>query len=297
MRQSLDSLSGTTPLQVRHELKNNWDTWVEVVNEKNLYKTLDEIITTKYTKNIKVISKIKPCEIEIPDINTKDNIEFVYNKIIESMKGCESLTINALLWATLCDKSGNRMRLDKYIQLSNKDYIRDLVEMYEIINQDDTMDESFDLNKILQTIGFTFTKEKGLIQILRDAGQHMFSLFKALLIAWYTGKEEDKQAIKDIIDETKITKEHVVDFLFKLDEATIHLLTGPIYILSAVTGWKIRPKSPHNNVSSIESKIKDALDKLNAVVGELPKKVSKNFKSYLRGMERLICKELELCGE
>jgi len=298
MRQSLDALSGITPHQLRHHLKENWDTWVEVINEKKLYDNIDSIIYIKYSKNIKNISNTKPCDIKLTKLNSDTDIEDTYNKIYSIIESCDNLTMNALMWATLCNSSGDRMKLDAYLKKQNHDYSKDILEIFMIMNHDDLINESIDLNAILQKLGFSFNKEAGLIQILHGAGKHIFSLFKALIIAWYSGKEEDKQVVRDIIDSTDITKEHIVDFLFKLDEVTLHLLTGPVYLLSAITGWKIRPIDPHKKITvqSIETKIKDAINQLSTITNELPKKIAKNFRSYLKGISNLVCRDLGVCS-
>jgi hypothetical protein len=116
MRQSVDSLSGIPPLQLRHQLKESWDTWVDIINEKNLYETADNIIRAKYPKNIKNISNIKPCNIKTPEFNNRDEIEQIYNEINLLIEGYENLILNALMWATLCNSSESKTSLDDYLK-------------------------------------------------------------------------------------------------------------------------------------------------------------------------------------
>lgn len=297
-RRSLDSLIGHTPLQLRHNLKENWCSWVSMLNNSSLYDSVDNIVIQKFNQNIKEISKIQPSSIVISESHINKNIEHTYNDII-NLLGChENLTLHALFWATLCSES-RKMRLQKYLTTQNHDYSRNILEIFMIMHHDEMLNEEFDFNKILNKVGFNFITEKGLMHILGGVSKHMYDLFKSVLIAWYTDKEEDKQKVSDLIAATSITKENVADVLWKLDELTLHILTGPLYILSTITGWKIRPKSIEKKVDmeSIEIKIKDAIQKLNTVVTELPKKVAKNFRAYLKGMQNLVCRDLNVCME
>lgn len=298
VRQSLYELSGHTPLQLKHHLKKDWCVWCNILHENGIYDKVNDIVSKKYSRNIEEISKVSPIDIEINEnVYKKGDTENTYKDITFLLEDYNKITLNALMWASLCKSTGNKMRLQKYINEQKHDYSQEILEIFMMIHQDELLNESIDLNKILQKIGFTFSKEKGLVHILSGAGKHMFDLFKQLFIAWYTGKEEEKQKVKEIIDSSKITKEHIADFLFKLDEATLHLITGPLYLLSAITGWKIRPQNPEkkNMVQSTENKLKDAIQKLSSVVSELPKKIAKNFKSYLRGMSNLVCRDLGVC--
>lgn len=47
----------------------------------------------------------------------------------------------------------------------------------------------------------------------------------------------DKAKVKEIA--SKLDKGEVIDFLLKLDTLTAHLVTGPIHIIDAITGWDL----------------------------------------------------------
>lgn len=116
VRQSLDELSGNTSLQLRHKLKDDWTSWISVVKDRGLYEDVDNIIFRTYFSTIKGISKIKPSDIVVPETGVKDNIETTYNDLTNLIEDHKDLTINALLWATLC-KNGHGE------QLKFKDYV------------------------------------------------------------------------------------------------------------------------------------------------------------------------------
>jgi hypothetical protein len=118
VRRALDEASGYTSLQLRHKLKENWSDWVDLIKDHNVYNNVNEIIFKKYYNDIESISNIKPSTIEVPDFSIKDNIEDVYNDITTLMGEHKSLTVNALLWATLCH-SGTKLRLKDFIKINS----------------------------------------------------------------------------------------------------------------------------------------------------------------------------------
>jgi transposase-like protein len=90
-----------------------------VLRERGIYETADDIIYRKYYKNIKSISKIKPCDIVVSEPVMENNIEHTYNDIMCLVEDHKNLTINALLWATLC-KSGEQMKFKDYLNEDKK---------------------------------------------------------------------------------------------------------------------------------------------------------------------------------
>ena len=129
------------------------------------------------------------------------------------------------------------------------DLALDIVEMglFEsgLLNIEEGIEQT--INKYLQKAGVKVHTRKGLIQYLISAGKGLGKLFLAAL-------KGDKEEVKKIAKSVK--KEDVIDFLLKLDTVTYHLLTGPIHMIDAVTGWHIW--------AAIEDKIKNStfLDKL-----------------------------------
>jgi hypothetical protein len=53
----------------------------------------------------------------------------------------------------------------------------------------------------------------------------------------------DKEKVKEI--SKSLDKAKVVDFLLKLDMATLHIVTGPIHFIDAVTGWDLMANIKH----------------------------------------------------
>ena len=102
------------------------------------------------------------------------------------------------------------------------------------------------INDWLGKAGLKLHKGKGLIDYVKNfstgAGKLIIAAFK-----------QDKEEVKRIADTFK--KEEVVDFLLKLDMATMHLVTGPIHFVDAVTGWDLMA-----NISAVAKKAEKGIN-------------------------------------
>jgi hypothetical protein len=90
------------------------------------------------------------------------------------------------------------------------------------------------LNDYLGKIGLKVHKAKGLIDYAKDILVGTGKLFLLII-------KGDTDAAKELLKTVK--KEDVLDFLYKLDLATLHLFTGPIHFIDAVTGWDLTVKT------------------------------------------------------
>jgi len=92
------------------------------------------------------------------------------------------------------------------------------------------------INNIAGKFGIKIHKGKGIIDYIKGfatgAGKMMLAAIKG-----------DKKKVAEIAKTIK--KEEVVDFLLKLDMATLHLVTGPIHFIDAVTGWDLAANISH----------------------------------------------------
>jgi len=130
-----------------------------------------------------------------------------------------------------------------------------------IMSQDNLNEEVLDegLKDFLGKIGLQAHKGKGIIDYLG-----MFTKLAGKMIL--AAIKDDKETVKKLAQE--ITKEQVLDFLLKLDQATLHLITGPIHFIDAVTGWHIGPALGHaaekagDILAQIWKAIKEIKDKI-----------------------------------
>lgn len=189
------------------------------------------------------------------------------------------------------------MRFNDYLDREND--ARRLMEIFTLSCWDDIMNESEgSLESWLAKLGVSLEKERGLIHVITGGGAHIIALFKAMFKAWWTKSEEDKAALKELIYSTKITKADVFDVLERIDALTLHIISGPLYILSVVTGWRIVPNlETRKETSGIKTRIASAISQLKDVVQHMPKKIAKKFNSFLRGMENIACGDLGICEE
>lgn len=109
------------------------------------------------------------------------------------------------------------------------------------------------LHNILSKAGLHLGKSKGLIQYVLSFGKGIGQLVVAAI-------RGDKEKIKSLMD--SVTKEDVIDFLLKLDQATLHLVTGPIHLIDSITGWHLwaAVKSTAEKAGDVIVKIKQAID-------------------------------------
>jgi len=103
------------------------------------------------------------------------------------------------------------------------------MENYNTINED--LLTEMNINDFLSKFGLKFHKEgPGLIDYVTDFIKGTGKIFVAAV-------KGDKEEVKRIA--SKVTKEYIMDFLLKLDAATLHVVTGPIHIVDAITGWDL----------------------------------------------------------
>lgn len=154
-----------------------------------------------------------------------------------------------------------------------------LNEMFEA-DSDDLLTEALDFSALKGLIHTT--KSKGLIGYLKSAGIGMSKLFIAAI-------KGDKEGIKKVMSSVK--KGDVLDFLLKLDQATLHIITGPIHTLEAVTGWHIWAavtKAQEISTAAID-KIKQAIQTISSNISQyVDSKRSAKVEKHLRAISKTL---------
>lgn len=104
----------------------------------------------------------------------------------------------------------------------------------------------------LNKMGLKVHKGDGIINYVK---QFSTGAGKMILAAIKGDKEEVKKIAKSL------DKAKVMDFILKLDMATMHLITGPIHFVSAVTGWDLESNLQHitKTSKSVIHQVWDAL--------------------------------------
>jgi len=136
------------------------------------------------------------------------------------------------------------------------------------------------LHDVLKKAGLHLGKSKGLLDHLKAAGKGLFKMFVAAV-------KGDKDELKAVI--RTIKKEDVLDFLLKLDQATLHLITGPLHFIEAVTGWHLWAalNKANSKVKDVAAKIKSAIAAVkDGVQKVLDARKSRNHLKSLSKIER-----------
>jgi hypothetical protein len=145
---------------------------------------------------------------------------------------------------------------------------------YILFNESETFE---DLNEgkidgMLKKLGLHAKKNKGLIGYVLDSGKTMFNLIKA-------AAKKDKDKVKEILS-TEISQAELTDFILKLDQATLHLISAPVHFIEAVTGWHLSANLT-DFTKSTTALIKNAYDTL-----------LKSIKGLINNPEELKLKEI-----
>jgi len=129
----------------------------------------------------------------------------------------------------------------------------------------DSMNES-DLNEgvndWLGKVGLKLHKGDGILDYIKQFTTGSGKLVMAAL-------KGDKDKVKEIA--RSLDRSKVIDFLLKLDMATLHLVTGPIHFVDAVTGWDLMAnlKGAAKQAKNLVDVFKDAILKVKDSAMEL----------------------------
>ena len=134
----------------------------------------------------------------------------------------------------------------------------------------------------LDKVGLKLHKGKGILSYVKSftggAGKVMLALFKG-----------DAKKAKEILK--TVEKEDVLDFLYKLDLGTLHLITGPLHTIDAWTGWdlSVKMKSHMQKASSVFDQLKDALRNVKQkIVTAFDKNIGAKLNKHVDAIEQAI---------
>lgn len=135
-----------------------------------------------------------------------------------------------------------------------------LIENVDRINES-RLDE--DLNKYLNKVGLNLKKNKGIIDYIMSFAKGIGKLFVYILKGDFDKAKELLKSIK---------KEDVMDFLLKLDLATLHILSGPIHMIDAWTGWELEA-----NLEGLIQKGANIVDKIKTAIKDVKQGIEELF--------------------
>ena len=127
-------------------------------------------------------------------------------------------------------------------------------------------------------------KEKGLVHYFKDMGIGGAQLMYHAFNAYYNKDQKSKDRVKELSQSVK--KEHIIDILLKLDILSLHLVTGPLHIIEAVTGWNVL-HNVQNKIEPVQKKIKHALHSLENLKHDLEGEMRVQLLRYTNGLRRV----------
>ena len=188
------------------------------------------------------------------------------------------------------------MKYYNYLQEENEDLLK-LIEVIVLIDSLDECNEGMvddfktmmkklkaKFNDIAKKAGLHIEKSDGLIQQLIKAGGNVGKLIYYAFMAYYNNDPKMKEKAKEISD--SVTKEQIMDFLLKLDTVTLHLLTGPLHTLDALTGLHIWPNIK-DKIEPVTKKAKEAIEKLEDLKQNLEGKFKQQVQKYANALRRV----------
>lgn len=174
------------------------------------------------------------------------------------------------------------MRLSKYIEEEQlKKDIVNLVEIVEFFNDYNVINEGISdkIKTTLKKLGIHADPSgAGVIQTIMKGGKLIGQLF------WYAmkamkGDREARERVREIAN-TEITKEQLMDFILRLDGLTLHILTGPLHMIDALTGWHISLQTKRKASNAVE-RAKRVINHLSDIEREIESHVKDKVKKWV----------------
>ena len=110
------------------------------------------------------------------------------------------------------------------------------------------------LTKVVGKLGISAHGRKNLLKLITSVGKNT-GLALVYAVRSHMGQEGSKEKLENILKTANI-KSELMDLMLRLDTLTLHLLTGPLHIIDAITGWHLgadmqqKAKTPNTHVKS-----------------------------------------------
>jgi hypothetical protein len=154
-----------------------------------------------------------------------------------------------------------------------------IYEMFVLQNINENLlmeDDGGKIGSALKKAGLHVHKTTGLLGYLKNAGKGIMKLFLAAI-------KKDKEGVKQVLK--SIRKEDVLDFLLKLDMATLHVISGPLHFIDAVSGYHLWAAVKEKASQGVNI-IKQAIDKIKKTYKKvISPRIHKPFEKHLKHIE------------
>ncbi len=181
-------------------------------------------------------------------------------------------------------------RLHNYIQ-TEQDALN-LLYLIEFINTDEEqLNEGMSdilgkVKNLLPKMGITMGFKDGLIHQLSRSSLYVSKFIWNMLKYHTTGNKESKEILLEL-SKTKVSREQVMDFLFRLDILTLSMFTAPLKMLDALLGWNIHPTVMRKTDDVVERSRK-AIEYLRDLIPTVPAKVAKKLDMNIKRIQILL---------
>ena len=128
------------------------------------------------------------------------------------------------------------------------------------------------LGKVADKIGISVHGRKNLLKLISSVGKNT-GLALVYAIRSHMGQDGAKEKLENVLKTANI-KSEITDLILRLDALTLHLLTGPIHVIDAITGWHIGADL-HQKAKTANTHVKSALDtiiKASKAIKDKPRK-------------------------
>lgn len=165
---------------------------------------------------------------------------------------------------------------------SFKNFVTEEKEYGQLLNEitlivDEPLTEKINVQSFLSKVGFSSERHgKGLISILKNVGKHISKTIILAIKAYAKKDDKSKEDLRVHINK-RVSKQEMLDFILRLDQLTLHAITGPIHMIDALTGWHLAADL-HSASKTDVVKVKTAIKTLGDV------KVASEKRSKLRSV-------------
>lgn len=149
------------------------------------------------------------------------------------------------------------------------------------------------VKKYINNLSLPKTRKKGLIQIISSSSKEIGKMLWLAYKYSITNNSEFKNELRNMAHKN-ITKDDMIDFLFKLDVVTLGLLSSPISMIDAITGWNLL-ENLKSITKSIEERALEAIKSLEWISSNVPSDVKSRIQNYIKGLKNLLSKH-DVCS-
>jgi len=184
--------------------------------------------------------------------------------------------------------------MTKFYNYINENDTISLIEVYHFM-ESDVMNEGIKewtdkIGKTLQRLNIRKGAKRGLLDYLKDAGVGVSKLI------WFGIKASrgDQNARDMIAQMTKkeVDRSEVINFLIRLDVVTLGVISMPIRIIEAITGWDIMGALT-TTPEDMKRNAKQAIENLENISRNVADKTKETLKNIINRLKELLNLNME----